>query len=144
MSLASLLGGMALANSALGAVHGFAAPLGGMLHAPHGAICAKLLPLVMDANLKAMISREPNHYAIARYDEVAQILTGNKNASAFDGVQWVSDLVHDLNIPALMVYGMTQERFSEAVEKTMKASSTKGNPIVLSEDELREILEKAL
>ncbi|NOT05620.1 MAG: iron-containing alcohol dehydrogenase [Anaerolineales bacterium] len=144
MSLASLFGGMALANSALGAVHGFAGPLGGMLHAPHGAICAKLLPLVMDANLKAMISREPNHPALARYVEVAQILTGNKNATAFDGVQWVSDLVRDLNIPALSIYGMASERFSEAVEKTMKASSTKGNPIVLSDEELREILERAL
>lgn len=144
MSLASLFGGMALANSALGAVHGFAGPLGGMLHAPHGAICAKLLPLVMEANLKAMNSRQPDHPALARYDEVAQILTGDKNASAFDGVKWVSDLVRDLNIPALSAYGLTRGRFSEAVDKTMKASSTKGNPIVLGEDELREILEKAL
>ncbi len=144
MSLASLLGGMALANSALGAVHGFAGPLGGMLHAPHGTICAKLLPLVMEANLKAMNSREPNHYAIARYDDLAQILTGDKNATAFDGVQWVSDLVSDLNIPMLSVYGMTSARFSEAVDKTMKASSTKWNPIVLSDEELREILGKAL
>ena len=145
MSLASLLGGMALANSALGAVHGFAGPLGGMLSkTPHGAICAKLLPLVMEANLKAMNSREPNHPTLARYVEVAQILTGDKNASAFDGVQWVSDLVQDLNIPMLSVYGLTSERFPEAVDKMMKASSTKGNPIVLSEDELREILVKAL
>jgi len=144
MSLASLFGGMALANSALGAVHGFAGPLGGMLHAPHGAICARLLPLVMETNLKAMISREPNHYAIARYVEIAQILTGNKNASAFDGVQWVSDLVRDLNIPSLSVYGMTSGHVVEAVDKTVKASSTKGNPIVLSDVELRDVLEKAM
>jgi alcohol dehydrogenase class IV len=144
MSLASLFGGMALANSALGAVHGFAGPLGGMLHAPHGAICARLLPLVMDANLKAMNEREPNHYAIARYDEVAQILTGDRNATASDGVQWVSDLVRDLNIPMLSVYGMTRERFSEAVDKTIKASSTKGNPIALNEGELNEILARAV
>ncbi|MBK8417348.1 iron-containing alcohol dehydrogenase [Candidatus Villigracilis saccharophilus] len=144
MSLASLFGGMALANSALGAVHGFAGSLGGMLHAPHGATCAKLLPLVMEANLKAMISREPNHPALARYAEVAQILTGDKNATASDGVQWVSELVCDLNIPMLSVYGMTSEHFSDAVEKTLKASSTKGNPIILTEGELREILEIAL
>jgi alcohol dehydrogenase class IV len=144
MSLASLFGGMALANSALGAVHGFAGPLGGMLHASHGAICARLLPLVMDANLKAMNARESNHPAMARYAEIAQILTGDRNAIASDGVQWVSDLVRDLNIPALSVYGMTRERFSEAVEKTMKASSTKGNPIVLNEGELNEILARAV
>jgi len=144
MSLASLFGGMALANSALGVVHGFAGPLGGMFHAPHGALCAKLLPLVMDANLKAMNACEPNHPALARYVEVAQILTDDKNASAFDGVQWVRDLVLDLNIPSLSVYGLTDARFEETVEKTMKASSTKGNPIVLSEAELMGILERAV
>jgi alcohol dehydrogenase class IV len=100
--------------------------------------------LVMDANLKAMNEREPNHYAIARYDEVAQILTGDRNATASDGVQWVSDLVRDLNIPMLSVYGMTRERFSEAVDKTIKASSTKGNPIALNEGELNEILARAV
>ena len=144
MSLASLFGGMALANSALGAVHGFAGPLGGMLHAPHGAICAKLLPLVMEANIKSMNSREPNHPALARYVEIAQILTDDKHATAFDGVEWVSDLVRDLSIPMLSVYGMTSVRFSEALDKTMKASSTKGNPIVLTEGEFREIMQKAL
>jgi alcohol dehydrogenase class IV len=76
MALASLFGGMALANAALGAVHGFAGPLGGMLNAPHGAICAKLLPLVMDANLEALESRHAGHAAIERYDEIAQLLTG--------------------------------------------------------------------
>ena len=144
MSLASLFGGMALANAALGAVHGFAGPLGGMLHAPHGAICACLLPLVMDANLKALQARGPEHPAIARYAEIAQILTGDKNATASDGVAWMSDLVRSLNIPALSVYGMSEENFSEAVEKTMKASSFKGNPIPLNEAELRGILEKAI
>jgi alcohol dehydrogenase class IV len=144
MSLASLFGGLALANAALGAVHGFAGPLGGMLHAPHGAICARLLPLVMDANLKALETREPRHPALARYVEVAQILTGNKKSTAHDGVTWVSGLVHDLYIPALSAYGMTRERFPEAVEKTMKASSFKGNPIPLMEAELLGILEMAM
>jgi alcohol dehydrogenase class IV len=144
MSLASLFGGLALANAALGAVHGFAGPLGGILHAPHGAICARLLPLVMDINLKAMNARESNHPAMARYAEIAQILTGDRNATASDGVQWVSDLVRDMNIHALSVYGMTRERFAEAAEKTMKASSTKGNPISLTNVELIEILERAM
>jgi alcohol dehydrogenase class IV len=144
MALASLFGGLALANAALGAVHGFAGPLGGMLHAPHGAICARLLPLVMDANLKAMQGRGLEHPAIGRYVEIGQILTGDKNATASDGVEWVSDLVRALNIPALSAYGMSEENFSDAVEKTMKASSTKGNPIPLNEVELRRILVQAL
>ncbi|MCJ7432580.1 MAG: iron-containing alcohol dehydrogenase, partial [Anaerolineales bacterium] len=136
MSLASLFAGLAMANAALGAVHGFAGPLGGILHAPHGAICARLLPLVMEANLKALQSRHAGYVAIERYAEIAQILTGDKNATAANGVKWVSELVRDLNIPALSAHGMTREHFPEAVEKTMKASSFKGNPIVLTEAEL--------
>ena len=144
MSLASLFGGLALANAGLGAVHGFAGPLGGMLHAPHGAICACLLPLVMAANLEALQSRQPEHPALTRYTEIAQILTGDENATALDGVTWVSDLVRALHIPALSAYGLTRSRFPEVVEKTMKASSTKGNPIPLTEGELAGILERAL
>jgi alcohol dehydrogenase class IV len=144
MSLASLFGGLALANAALGAVHGFAGPLGGMLHAPHGALCARFLPLVMEANIKALETRHPEDPALTRYIEIAQILTSDKNATADEGVKWTSDLVNDLKIPMLSVYGMSEENFTEAVQKTMKANSFKGNPIRLNEGELGEILEKAL
>jgi alcohol dehydrogenase class IV len=144
MSLASLFGGLAMANAALGTVHGFAGPLGGMLHAPHGAICARLLPLVMEANFKALESRQVGHPAISRYEEIAQIVTGDKNASAQDGMVWVAELARDLNIPPLSAHGMTEAKIPEAVEKAMKASSTKGNPIVLTETELSEILENAM
>jgi alcohol dehydrogenase class IV len=142
MSLASLFGGMALANAALGAVHGFAGPLGGMLHAPHGAICAKLLPLVMDANIKAM--KLENHAGLIRYEEAARILTGNQTATVDDGVKWVSDLVSELKIPPLSSHGMTQAHIPEAVMKTLNASSYKGNPIPLGEQTLSEILANAL
>ena len=144
MSLVSLFGGMALANAALGAVHGFAGPLGGMLNAPPGAICAKLLPLVMEANLTALESRHAGHVAIGRCIEIARMVTENDSASAWDGVQWVGDLVHELNIPPLSAHGMTEADVPEAVQKTLNASSYKGNPIPLSEGELCEILEKAL
>ena len=144
MSLASLFGGLALANAALGAVHGFAGPLGGMLHAPHGALCARLLPLVMHANIAALQRREPEHPSLKRYAEVAKILTGNETATAQDGVTWTHELVDKLGIPRLSTYGMSAARFPEAVEKTRKASSFKGNPIALDENELREILQKSL
>jgi alcohol dehydrogenase class IV len=144
MSLASLFGGLALANAALGAVHGFAGPLGGMLHAPHGALCARFLPLVMEANIRALEMRQPEHPALARYVEIAQILTSDKNATAHDSVKWALALVNDLKIPKLSKHGMSEVDFPEAVEKTMKANSFKGNPIALNEGELRGILEKAL
>jgi alcohol dehydrogenase class IV len=144
MSIASLFGGLALANAALGAAHGFAGPLGGMLHAPHGVLCARFLPLVMEANIQAMESRQPEHAALLRYAEIARILTGKNDATALDGVYWTNELVEQLRIPRLSAYGMTSEHFPEAVQKTQKASSFQGNPIVLDAKELTAILEHAL
>lgn len=144
MSVASLFGGLALANAALGAAHGFAGPLGGMLHAPHGVLCARFLPLVMEANIRAMKSRQPDHPALRRYVEIAQILTGDPQATADDGIKWANQLVENLEIPRPSKYGMKPEDFPEAVEKTQQASSFKGNPIALNAEELTEILEKAL
>jgi alcohol dehydrogenase class IV len=144
IALASLLGGLALTNAALGAVHGFAGPLGGMLHAPHGVLCARFLPLVMEANIKALEARQPNHSALVRYVEIAQMLLGENDVTAQAGVEWTSEMVSALNIPRLSAYGMSEENFPEAVEKTRTANSFKGNPIALEERELAEILEKAL
>jgi alcohol dehydrogenase class IV len=144
MSLASLFGGLALANSGLGAVHGFAGPLGGMLHASHGALCARLLPLVMGANIRALVMRQPGHPALERYVEIARILTGEKDATALDGARWADDLVSALKVPSLSSYGLTPGDFPEAVQKTRKANSFKGNPVGLDEMELTAILDQAL
>jgi alcohol dehydrogenase class IV len=144
MSFASLCGGMALANAALGAVHGFAGPLGGMLHAPHGALCARFLPLVIESNIEALQSRQAEHPSLKRYEEIAEIVTGDQTASAKDCIAWTKQLVADLKIPRLSDYGMRAAQFPEVIEKTLKASSFKGNPIPLSENELRQILQQAL
>ena len=140
MALASLFGGLALANSALGAVHGFAGPLGGMYPIPHGVACARLLPVVMDANVRALSERGADHPARTRYDDVAQLLTGRADATARDGVEWVRDLCEALQIPRLGDYGVRREDFPDIVEKSARASSMKGNPVVLNEDELVAIL----
>lgn len=144
MALASLFGGLALANAGLGAVHGFAGPLGGMFHAPHGALCAALLPHVVAANVTALRQRQPNSLALQRYDQVGRILTGNPNARADDAVSWLHALLTDLNIPSLRCYGVTPSHFSEIAEASARASSMKANPIVLTNDELASILEAAL
>ncbi|MFA5193612.1 MAG: iron-containing alcohol dehydrogenase [Verrucomicrobiia bacterium] len=144
MSLASLLGGLSLANAGLGAVHGFAAPLGGMFPAPHGAVCARLLPRVMEVNIRALRERRPGSETLRRYDEVAQLLTGNLRATADDGVAWVSELCEALEIAPLGVCGVKPRHFLALVEKASAASSMKGNPILLSQSELREILARSL
>ncbi len=144
MALASLFGGLALANAALGAVHGFAGVLGGMFDAPHGAICARLLPFVMEANVRALQTRDPANPALRRYDEVAHLLTGWLTATAADGVAWVHDLCHDLEVPPLADYGLTEADFPVVVEGASRASSMKGNPIALTTEELTAILAQAL
>lgn len=144
MCLASLFGGLALANARLGAAHGFAGPLGGMFPAPHGAVCARLLPLVLAANLEALRQRAPDSPTLARFDEVARLLTGNANAAAADGIGWLDELVGALNIPPLSTYGIQTSDFPEIIAQAQKASSMKGNPIELNKGELAEILEKSL
>jgi len=144
MSLASLFGGFALANAKLGAVHGFAGPLGGLFKAPHGVICARLLPFVIETNLNCLIAREPNNSIIKRLDEVAQILTGNKNVKAQDGVEWIQELCDILDVPSLSKYSLTEKDFPIVVKKSKDSSSMKGNPIKLTEEEMTDILRKAL
>ena len=144
MSLASLMGGLALANAGLGVVHGFAAPIGGMFHAPHGAVCAALLPYGMEVNVRALRQRDPAGSALQRYEGIASVLTGQPEANADDGVGWVSELCRDLNIPPLRTYGVNRSAAPVLVEKASRASSMKGNPIALTADELTEVLIRAL
>ena len=144
MALASLFGGLALTNAGLGAVHGFAAPIGGMFSAPHGAVCAALLPHVMDLNVRALRERAPGGESLRRHDEVARLLTGSETATAGDGIAWVRDLCRELRIPPLRAYGISVNDLSVLVEKSAQASSMKANPIALTAEEMREILEQAL
>ena len=138
MCLASLFGGMALANAGLGAVHGLAGPLGGMFDAPHGALCAVLLPHVMEVN-RGMIRGPAGRGAVSapteivrRFEEVAKIVGD------------LGELVRALKIPPLRKYGVTRDDFPAIIEKSRSSSSMKGNPLPLRDEELREILERAL
>jgi alcohol dehydrogenase class IV len=144
MALASLFGGLALANAGLGAVHGFAGPIGGMFPAPHGAVCAVLLPHVMEANLAALVARGSQSNCHRRYEEVARVVTDEPHATAADGVKWTRNLVTDLKIPPLSRYGVTRDDAAQIVEAAEKASSMKANPIALTTAELHAILASAL
>src|SRR5207245_108850 len=115
MAAASLFGGLALANAGLGAVHGLAGSIGGMFPAPHGAVCAALLPHVMELNLRALHHRQAENPATNRYKRVARLLTGDSNATADAGVRWVANLVKDFEIPRLSAYGIKNEHARELV-----------------------------
>jgi len=144
MALVSLYGGLALANAGLGAVHGFAGPFGGMFHAPHGAICAAFLPHVMAVNLRAIQERIPDNRVLERFILVARTLTGDTQAEPEDGVSWLQDICHELQIPRLGSYGASPSDFPTLIEKALASSSMRANPIQLTPDELRQILTLAL
>ncbi|HEX6565433.1 MAG TPA: iron-containing alcohol dehydrogenase [Chthoniobacterales bacterium] len=143
MALASLFGGLALANAGLGAVHGFAGPIGGMFNAPHGLICGILLPFVVDANIHALRLRAPDSTALSRYDEIGRLLTGSPDAVATDGLAWLTDVSTTLKVPTLSSLGIPKEAIPEVASKAAKASSMKANPIELTSPELEAILEAA-
>ena len=149
MSLAALLGGLALANAGLGAAHGFAAPIGGRFDAPHGAVCGRLLPAVVAVNVAALERRaasgEPSARAtLARYDEAARIVLREPSATTPDLVAWLVDLVDALGVPRLTAYGARDADIPELVAAGASASSMQANPVRLAPEELVEILERSM
>jgi len=143
MALCSLFGGLALANAKLGTVHGLAGVIGGLIPGPHGAICAILLPYVILANVKALQARDPKGPYLAKYSIAAQVVCGRADASYDDLAKWIIETCAILKIPQLSTYGLVEKHFQEVIEKSIDASSTKGNPIRLSSEELRIIVERA-
>ena len=143
MAMAGMLGGIALANVRLGAVHGLAGPMGGMYPISHGEICASLLAAVLEANISAVKQQNQLNF-LEKLVEIARIFSGNVEATAEDGIESIKKLVDELNIPRLAAFGLTSGDFPELVENAKSSSSMKGNPVVLSDDELYSILEKSL
>jgi alcohol dehydrogenase class IV len=94
--------------------------------------------------VRALRERSPGSEALRRYDEIARILTGNDKSTADDGVAWVQELCQALQVSSLASYEMTPGDFPVLIEKASAASSTQGNPIKLTPDEMREILTRAL
>ncbi len=144
MSTASLMSGMALANAGLGAVHGIAAPLGGAYRAPHGAVCAALLPTVTTINIQALRRHDLDHPTLLRYTRAAEILLGRPGATPDDLVAWLRELVEELHIAPLGAYGINPTRVPELADQAARASSTRANPIDLEAVELAEAIRQAL
>jgi alcohol dehydrogenase class IV len=148
LALAALLSGMCLANSGLGAVHGFAAPLGAALPVPHGVACAALLPHVMAANVAALRAQQPEGPALRRYGEVAQALLGPRRVDlgqAIDeAIEQLAALVQELGVPRLGQYGLTEQGIPSLVARAKQASSMRANPAPLSDAALAECLRRAL
>ena len=143
MALCSLFGGIALANAKLGAVHGVAGVVGGMVDAPHGAVCAALLAPVVEANVRALREREPAAAGLRRYAEVARLLTGRDGATVGDAVAWLRGTVAALDVPPLGAVGLRRAQYAEVATKAARSSSMQGNPVRLTEEELVTVLHAA-
>jgi alcohol dehydrogenase class IV len=144
MAVCSLLGGIALANAKLGAVHGLAGVIGGTADVPHGVACAALLAPVIEANVRALRSGPAGHLVLGRYTEVARLLTGQPAATIGDGLGWIRETVTLLAVPGLAAFGLRPEQAGDVAAKAAKSSSMQGNPVALSDSELRAIVLGAL
>ena len=143
MALCSLFGGIALANAKLGAVHGLAGVVGGMVDSPHGAVCAALLAPVVETNVRALRERDPGSAALGRYTHVARLLTGREDATIEDGVAWLREIVAALRVRSLGAVGLRPAQYDEVAAKAARSSSMQGNPVPLTEPELVAVLEAA-
>jgi alcohol dehydrogenase class IV len=144
MALCSLLGGIALANAKLGAVHGLAGVIGGTAPVPHGAACAALLAPVIEANVRVLRSGPAGSPALDRYAEVARLLTGQPAATIDEGLAWIRETVTRLAIPGLAAFGVHAQDADDIVAQAARSSSMQGNPVPLSHDDLRAALLAAL
>jgi alcohol dehydrogenase class IV len=144
MAMCSLLGGIALANAKLGAVHGLAGVIGGTAAVPHGMACAALLAPVAEANVRALRAAGPGHPGLARYSEAARLLTGDRAAAIEDGIAWLRETVALLAVPRLATFGLRPDQAAEVAAKAAVSSSMQGNPVPLPEEDLQEILLQAI
>ncbi len=142
MAWCSLAGGLALANAGLGAIHGFAGPIGGRFPIAHGAICAALVAPVTAVNLAALESRSPAHPSLVRYDEAMRRLSGNPSSDRRGLVVWLEQLVANAEVPSLASAGMGCDAWPELIAAARCASSMKANPVALEDAELLAILQR--
>ena len=141
MATAALLSGMALANAGLGAVHGIAAPLGGVTNAPHGAICAALLAPITASTVQALQRADPAGEALARYAEVAQLLGCQGGVSALP--LFLHELTAELGIARLASYGLAARDIPGIAEQAARSSGARNNAALLGEAELQEAIHAA-
>ncbi len=141
MAWVSLCGGLALANSGLGVIHGLAGPLGGLSTAAHGAICGALLPHGLALN--AAQSDAADLALTARFDEIrhwiAQALGGEASQAFARLAEW-SRAQGLLGLDAL---GIDAEARASAAEAAATSSSMKANPAQLTVAHLTQMMEQA-
>jgi alcohol dehydrogenase len=141
VSYAAWLSGITLANAGLGTVHGFASAIGGFFHAPHGTVCGTLTSRAVELNIRAMEERDNNNPALQKYAQIGKLLSDSREDNVKKNcdrlIEILDSWTEKLNIPRLGKYGISKPD----IEKILKHSSGKNNPIELTKDELKLLLE---
>lgn len=143
MAYAALLSGITLAQAGLGSVHGLASPLGAFYPIPHGVVCGTLVAAATQVNIEAMLAREPNNQALAKYLHIAEILCEKRfidPAAAFSALtDRLARWTDELNLPRLSHYGLQPDGLNEVIANC-RGNSMKTNPIVLDDQEIHQLL----
>ena len=147
LALASVLGGLCLANAGLGAVHGIAAALGARFEVPHGLACACVLAATVEANIHALERRGPTGAALARFARLGEVLTDRTFGSTGEAraacVKFLQELCERLGIPKLSRFKVVAAHVPSLAGES-RGSSMQSNPVVLEDAEIREILSASL
>jgi alcohol dehydrogenase len=126
MMMASLYGGIALANAGVGACHSLAYPLGSLFGVGHGVANALLVPYVCRYNALA---------APERYYEAARLLDYSPEGlplreGALDCAEALHELVKDLELPSklkALKAGIKPEHFDEMAVKALAVARPMAN-----------------
>lgn len=141
MCLASLLGGIVLANSGLGIAHGVASFLGALHGVPHGVANGIILPRAIGFNLPSAFQKFKSIASALRekIDGLTEEESGRKALVA------VERIVKELEIPqSLGEFGVKLEDLPELAKKSLTSNSTRGNPRQVSYEELLSLLKKTI
>ncbi|MEW6071229.1 MAG: iron-containing alcohol dehydrogenase [Planctomycetota bacterium] len=147
MALASLLGGISLANAGLGAVHGFASPLGAQFPIPHGVACGTMLAAVVETNLAAARGTPAEERVASRFAAAAEALLdrrfADRAAALRAGLARLHALQAELGVPRLAALGVRDEHLP-AIVAGARGSSMRTNPVNLTDAELTAALRRAM
>lgn len=148
MAYGSLVSGITLAQVGLGSVHGLAAPLGAFFPIPHGVVCGTLLAAATDINVRALRVRAPESPALTKYAAVGFMLADvAPNDDLAQGWALLSEVLWqwtgELAIARLGHYGVTADD-APRIAANARGSSMQTNPILLTDDELVELVHQRL
>ena len=147
LAYASMISGITLAQTGLGSVHGMASPLGAFFPAPHGVVCGTLVAEATETNIRALREREPDNVALQKYADVGRLLSPeplpDAEAALADLVERLRQWTERLQLPKLSRYGMRPKDL-DRVAANSGGSSMKTNPLVLTADELKAVLQRRM